>query len=355
MKYVVFVLTCAFLAMLIYGSVYGASEVVLDQVSPVFYGDTVLAGCTAEFTFRIVNTDGNVIRGFTNGFRVWTQRNGAYTNNFDPITYDTLPIGWISMFMSWVYMAPFGVDGIAEDTIGFGGYASSSKPGIPDGFDERVWWVRACPYIDGDTLCIDSSWFPPGGEWLWNTSQKDYVSPDWYGPYCFHVYWCPCGLPQFTNCISTLVFPTSGVAQYTFCAEEPIVPPAYGFTFRLLSGPGMLNQVDDSCTEWSYTPTPADAGTSQSITLEARDDFNCGRCTVELIFTDCWSRGNVDNIGGINVADEVYLIDFLFFEGPAPPFLENGNVDGVGGINVTDDVYLVNYLFFGGPAPPPCP
>lgn len=354
MKRFVFVLILAFLMMLLSAPVYSASEIVLDQVSPVYAGDTVLYGCSVEFTFRLINTDGNVIEAFCNGFRVWTQRNGAYTNNFDPITYDTLPIGWSSMFELGAYMFPFGVNGIAEDTIGFGGYVGNTS-GFPDGFDQQVWRVRATPYMDGDTLCIDSSWFPPGGSWLWATTPGGVIFPAWYGPHCFYVHFCPCGVPQFTNCVSTLIFPTSGVAQYTFCAEEPIVPPAYGFTFRLLSGPGMLNQVDDSCTEWSYTPSTADSGTTQSITIEARDDFNCGRCTVELIFTDCWSRGNVDNIGGINVADEVYLIDFLFFDGPAPPFQEDGNVDGEGGINVTDDVYLVNYLFFNGPAPPLCP
>ena len=33
----------------------------------------------------------------------------------------------------------------------------------------------------------------------------------------------------------------------------------------------------------------------------------------------CVNRGNVDGEGGINVADLTYLVDYLFFEGPAPP------------------------------------
>ncbi len=68
-------------------------------------------------------------------------------------------------------------------------------------------------------------------------------------------------------------------------------------------------------------------------------------------------RGNVDGDGAdaCNVADLTYLVDFLFFEGPAPPCFEEGDVDGSGAINVADLTYLVDYLFFDGPAPAPCP
>jgi len=57
----------------------------------------------------------------------------------------------------------------------------------------------------------------------------------------------------------------------------------------------------------------------------------------------------------INVADSIYLVDYLFFDGPAPPCPEECDVNGSGAINVADVMYLVDYLFFNGPAPPPCP
>jgi hypothetical protein len=68
----------------------------------------------------------------------------------------------------------------------------------------------------------------------------------------------------------------------------------------------------------------------------------------------CELRGDVDHSGAINVVDLTYLVEFLFFDGPAPPCEEEGNVDGTGGINVADLTYLVEFLFFDGPAPPPC-
>ncbi len=67
-------------------------------------------------------------------------------------------------------------------------------------------------------------------------------------------------------------------------------------------------------------------------------------------------RGNADGDPGdaVNVADLTYLVDYLFFDGPAPPCEEEGDVEGSGAINVADLTYLVDYLFMDGPPPPPC-
>jgi len=354
MKQLLLPLTFASLMMLSFAPAYGASEIVLDDVTGLYYGDTVNTGCLVQFTFRLTNTDGNTIAGLSNGFRVWMQRNGAYTDNFDPITYDTLPIGWDTLFDLDFGIYAFSVDGVGADTVGFVG-ARLFSPGIPDGFDQQVWRVRATPYMqgDGDTLCIDSSFFPPGGSWLWATTPGGVVYPAWYGPYCFHVNMCPCGVPEFTNCVSNLTFPHCAEAQYTFCAQDVYV--CYGFDFNLISGPGTITKISDSCAVWSYTPSVADVVTWQSITVQVTDFCNCGICIVNLTFTDCQERGNADGQGGINVADLTYLVSYLFDGGLAPPCYEEGNTDGEGGINVADLTYLVDYLFFNGPAPPPCP
>ena len=64
--------------------------------------------------------------------------------------------------------------------------------------------------------------------------------------------------------------------------------------------------------------------------------------------------GDANGDGIINSADVVYLINYLFKNGPAPvPFWAgNCNCDGV--VNSADVVYLINYLFKGGPAPCEC-
>ncbi|KPL01976.1 MAG: hypothetical protein AMJ73_09460, partial [candidate division Zixibacteria bacterium SM1_73] len=61
--------------------------------------------------------------------------------------------------------------------------------------------------------------------------------------------------------------------------------------------------------------------------------------------------GDVTNNGVINVADIVYLIDYLFKGGPSPNPLYLGDVDCNENIESGDVVYLINYLFRGGPEP----
>jgi agmatine/peptidylarginine deiminase len=65
--------------------------------------------------------------------------------------------------------------------------------------------------------------------------------------------------------------------------------------------------------------------------------------------------GDANNDGIINVADVVYLINYLFIGGPAPvPMKCVGDVNGDGIVNISDVVYLINYLFINGPAPGGC-
>jgi hypothetical protein len=62
--------------------------------------------------------------------------------------------------------------------------------------------------------------------------------------------------------------------------------------------------------------------------------------------------GDVNKDGVVNIADVVYLINYLFIGGPAPvPILQVGDVNQDGVVNSADIVYLINYLFIGGPAP----
>jgi len=54
----------------------------------------------------------------------------------------------------------------------------------------------------------------------------------------------------------------------------------------------------------------------------------------------------------VDIADLVYLVDYMFTDGPPPPVYQSGDVDGSGGIiDVADLVYLVDYMFTGGPEP----
>jgi parallel beta-helix repeat protein len=62
-------------------------------------------------------------------------------------------------------------------------------------------------------------------------------------------------------------------------------------------------------------------------------------------------RGDVNQDGVINIADVIYLINYLFIGGLAPSPLWIGDVNCDGAVDIGDVIYLINYLFCSGPAP----
>jgi hypothetical protein len=71
------------------------------------------------------------------------------------------------------------------------------------------------------------------------------------------------------------------------------------------------------------------------------------RCEPEFI------RGDANGDKVVDMADAVYLINYLFIGGPAPSPIWVGDCNRDRKIDIADVVYLVNYLFIGGP-PPGC-
>jgi hypothetical protein len=63
--------------------------------------------------------------------------------------------------------------------------------------------------------------------------------------------------------------------------------------------------------------------------------------------------GDVNCDGVVNIADVVYLVTYLFLNGPLPCIMVKADVNHDGVVNIADVVYLVTYLFLNGP-PPQC-
>jgi hypothetical protein len=61
--------------------------------------------------------------------------------------------------------------------------------------------------------------------------------------------------------------------------------------------------------------------------------------------------GDANSDSGINVADVVFVINYVFKGGPAPQPIESGDVNYDHSCNVADAVFLINYIFKGGPCP----
>jgi subtilisin family serine protease len=61
--------------------------------------------------------------------------------------------------------------------------------------------------------------------------------------------------------------------------------------------------------------------------------------------------GDASGDGVVNLGDIVYLINYLYKDGPAPDPLTKGDPNADCTISLSDIVYLVNYLYKDGPAP----
>jgi hypothetical protein len=64
-----------------------------------------------------------------------------------------------------------------------------------------------------------------------------------------------------------------------------------------------------------------------------------------------FQRGDANSDGSIDIADVVFLLDYLFLGGPPPVPLIAGDANCDGVIDIADVVYLLNYLFLDGPEP----
>ena len=61
--------------------------------------------------------------------------------------------------------------------------------------------------------------------------------------------------------------------------------------------------------------------------------------------------GDASGDSMVDVADVVFLINYLFKDGPEPCVEEAADVNGDGIVDIGDVVYLINYLFKDGPSP----
>jgi hypothetical protein len=103
---------------------------------------------------------------------------------------------------------------------------------------------------------------------------------------------------------------------------------------------------------WPSSIFAADFDNDGDIDL-ATANSNSGNVSV-LLNQSTPIRGDANRNGEINSGDVVYLLNYLFINGPAPDPLWVGDANCDGVVDVSDVVYLINYLFASGP-PPGCP
>jgi hypothetical protein len=74
---------------------------------------------------------------------------------------------------------------------------------------------------------------------------------------------------------------------------------------------------------------------------------------VSILF-NCLPTGDCSHDDVVNIADVIYLLNYLFGGGAAPEPLEIGDVNCDGVVNIADVIFVINYLFSAGDPPGCC-
>jgi hypothetical protein len=61
--------------------------------------------------------------------------------------------------------------------------------------------------------------------------------------------------------------------------------------------------------------------------------------------------GDANATGEVDIDDAVYLLGYIFSDGPAPMPVESADPDCSGAVDIDDVIYLIAYIFSGGNAP----
>jgi hypothetical protein len=101
----------------------------------------------------------------------------------------------------------------------------------------------------------------------------------------------------------------------------------------------------------SGSPTVAD---SFDFTVRVTDSSNPSKQDDQELFivVGTQASGDVNLDGQVNLEDALYILNYLFKDGPAPSPMEIADVNCDEEVNLGDALHLLNYLFKGDD--PPC-
>ena len=242
------------------GSVFGTVE------------DTLKTGSTPTFTFHYYNGTGGAVLGMTNGYIF------SGCAPFDP------PTELMDMEPYFDMLRDVKVEPTNSQLVS-ASFSIMTGPGIPDGFDEDIFSVTTIDVlVDGATVCVDSTYYPPAGDWLWAPGG----TADWGGPYCWPVGTPDHIAPEMINCPAD--YTGSHCVGVSQLFEMFVTTGQDGgpFVNEFVVHSGELG-VNTATGMYSYTPDLNDVGAAVTVVIKAVDNFpseGANMCTFNMNFTN---------------------------------------------------------------------
>ncbi|PWB76423.1 hypothetical protein C3F09_00190 [candidate division GN15 bacterium] len=274
-------------------------SIAIDRVTCRFQGDTVLLPGNVTFVLRYTNNTGMKV-DISDGFRV-SSPDGAY---WDSTTVMESAGGTFAAYFDVVFY--LGIAGgyiPGDDTIGVLGSGTPTAPNrrLPDGYTGTpvtitLWNLPETNH--GKHVCLDSSFFTPGGTWKW-------VSVNGGVEYTYK--------PTF-----------SGLSGQAYS-------PGSGYCFYLYHMPcAVLKERLDNQSAVAVSGCP------------------CSICCTG-------TTGDVNGAGIVDLSDLSALVAYLTGGGYVLPCEEEANINAAGIVDLSDLSSLVSYLTGGGYVLPSCP
>lgn len=181
----------------------------------------------------------------------------------------------------------------------------------------------------------------------------------------------PGGIELFYPALDPAVEP--GVGLITIAAIFDFLPPFGGqilpggdeqsllrFEFQTPADPNLMGTTTEIVFDNSYllpSCPPADPNCTSGPALNyvIYDGLSITPILengiVEFLDQPGFRRGNANGDSGIDLADALFVMNWLFAGGPNPTCLDASDVNDDSTVDISDAIYLLNYLFVSGPPP----
>lgn len=307
----------------------------------------LIAGVPAEFQIFIENDD--TLTGVFPNFLIYSSDGGTWAWDAQPdgwghdgegttgiglgnaavtiVPGSRLDLTWESEWDQLIIREP-GADGISPDT--FVVHALCAVEKMMPGPLQHMFSLHFTPANEATTICIDSCFFPPAGDFMFSDINSTAIYPFFEGPLCFTVYACETdndgdGICDYIDNCPGLYNPAQNDPDEdglgSLCDNCPSIanPNQEDFDGDEVGDvcdncPGKANPdqldgdedgVGDLCDNCPSVPNPGQEDSNGNDIGDACEGIPSG-------------NGDVNCDGGVNLGDAVYLINFVFDNGPPP-------------------------------------